>query len=61
MERTAKAIREAIKGEGRAYIVPILTSTPIRIINARECKGELQVRTPNGWHTVLTGDTLYAC
>lgn len=58
--RTAKAIRAALTGSGRVYVRKVFTSVPIRVTNARERKGNLQVRTPQGWHTVLIGDELWS-
>ena len=58
--RTAKEIREALKGTRPVYIRYVFTSGVLHIYEARERKGELQVKTTNGWHTVLIGDEIWS-
>lgn len=67
MERTAKAIREALQGQGRVYFRELLTSETRRVFGARERKGETQVQLhprPGSnamweWHTLLNGDEVW--
>ena len=63
MERTAKAIREALNPakQGRVYIRMMFDVAPIRVFDARERNGELQVKcgVDGPWLTVLMGDELW--
>lgn len=65
--RTAKEIRDHLKdcskrNAGGVYMRPVFAgpNSAVRIINAREQKGQLQVLTPDGWHTVLIGDEIWS-
>ena len=58
--RNARDIREALQGTGRVYLRPMMTDAVIRVMNARERKGETQLRTQHGWHTLLIGDTVWS-
>jgi hypothetical protein len=62
--RTASEIRDGIKGEGRVYIKPVFVTHPLRVVGARDRKGDLQVQVlAHGgemvWHTVLIGDEIW--
>lgn len=62
---TAHQIRETLDGKGehgangRIYIRRLFSSGPARVIDARERKGETQVKLADGWYTRLIGDEVF--
>ena len=58
--RTARAIREALQGQGQVYLRELMGAHARRIFDARERKGQLEVKLADGWYEVLIGDDIWS-
>ena len=59
--RTAREIREVLRRYDRpVYIRPVCTLEVLHVLEVRERKGKLEVRTRDGWHAVLIGDQIWS-